>query len=375
MSICIRRARIEDRAAIERFIRIAYQELAPFKGPDRWCWQFVENPFRSDGNDLVPVWIALNGDEIVGQIAVQATDAQVAGKIYSAGWIVDVMILPAYRGRGLGHLLHQAVVNDSPLLLTLTMAPATRHMAERGGAITLGPTRQFSRWTRLRADDVQRYLVQRTAHRRRLRKAVRWACEDFAFHRLFALLANRWLSFRDRGVRRTLPIVSMVEVKSFGPEIDNLWQRTAASYPAICPRNSRFLNWRFVNCPQLQYHVFLARRDGAVVGYSVLRRAISEELRHGIIVDLFADRLDLAVFSDMIVHAVEYFGHEVSSVECATSLPELESLLRKNGFFNSRTLAPTVVTSDELLRNKIINLRNDWFFSKADHDWDQIHLG
>ena len=77
----------------------------------------------------------------------------------------------------------------------------------------------------------------------------------------------------------------------------------------------------------------------------------------------------------MISHAVEYFGHEVSSIECATSLPELESLLRKNGFFNSPTLAPTVVTADELLRNKIADLRNDWFFSKADHDWDQIHLG
>ena len=76
------------------------------------------------------------------------------------------------------------------------MAPATRHMAERGGAITLGPTRKFSRWTRLHADDVQRYLVQRTAYRKRLRQVVRWACEVFAFHRLFTLrAANRWLSF------------------------------------------------------------------------------------------------------------------------------------------------------------------------------------
>ena len=92
MSISIRRARIEDRTAIEHFIRRAYQELAPFKGPDRWCWQFVENPFLPDGHGFVPVWIALDCEEIVGQIAAQATDVQVNGKVYSAGWIVDVMI-------------------------------------------------------------------------------------------------------------------------------------------------------------------------------------------------------------------------------------------------------------------------------------------
>jgi hypothetical protein len=299
---------------------------------------------------------------------------QLAGKVHSAGWIVDIMILSAYRGRGLGHSLHQVVAHDMPLLFTLTMAPATRHMAERGGAITLGPTRQFSRWTRLLAEDVRRFLIQRTAHRKHLRQAARWICDIFAFHHVFAIAANQWLAIRYRYARRTLPSVLIVEVESFGSEIDDLWQRAAASYPAICPRNSRFLNWRFVKCPQLTYRIFLARRDGVVVGYSVLRRTISEELRQGIIVDLFADRRDIEVFSELIAHAVEHFGQDVASVECATSVPEIEMLLRKKGFFTTRTLAPTVVASDESLRNNIIKLRNDWFFSKADHDWDQIHL-
>jgi GNAT superfamily N-acetyltransferase len=372
MSICCRRARIDDRPALEIFVRSAYPDLVPFKGPDRWRWQFLENPFLPNIEGFVPVWVALDGDNIVGQIAIQATDVHVAGRVHSAGWVVDVIILPAYRGRGIGHLLHEAVVSDVPTLLTLTMAPATRRMAERAGAITLGPTWQFSRWVRFQADDVQRFLVRRTRHHRYLTKIVQLACGSFALHHMLALLINPWLSLRDRNYKPRPRSTSIAEVERFNPTIDGLWQRVAAGYPAICPRNSRFLNWRFVDCPQLVYHLFQAYRDGALVGYSVLRCKTSQELRQGVIVDLFANRRDPAVFRDLICHAVEYFGDEVASVECATSLLEIESILSECGFFKTRTLAPTIVVSDESLRSEIRGLRNEWSFSKGDHDWDQI---
>jgi hypothetical protein len=191
---------------------------------------------------------------------------------------------------------------------------------------------------------------------------------------VIAPLINFWLSLRDRSYRPVPRSTTIAEVERFDPTIDDLWQRAADDYPAICPRNSRFLNWRFVECPQLNYRIFQAYRAGALVGYSVLRRTTSKELRQGIIVDLFAIRRELTVLRDLICHAVEHFGHEVASVECATSLPEIESILSECGFFKTRTLAPTVVVSDGLLRADMRRLRNEWFFSKGDHDWDQIRL-
>ena len=371
MSICCRRAGIEDRPALEKFMRKAYPHLIPFKGPDRWRWQFLENPFLPKIEGFVPVWVALDGGDIVGQIAVQATDVRVAGRVHSAGWIVDVIILPDYRGRGIGHLLHEAVVSNVPTLLMLTMGPATRRMAERAGAITLGPTWQFSRWARLQADDVRHFLIRRTKYHEHVTKIVQLSC-GLGLHHLLGLLINPWLSFRDRSYKPTPRTISIVEVKCFDSAIDDLWHRVAGGYPAICPRNKRFLNWRFVDCPHLRYRIFQAYRDGTLVGYSVLRRTATQELRQGIIVDLLADRGEPAVFRDLISHAVEHFGHGVASVECATSLPEIESILSERGFFKTRTLAPTVVVSDELLHSEVGNLRKEWFFSKGDHDWDQI---
>ena len=374
MAIEVRRARLADLPAIQQFIRLAYEDLAPFKAKDRWRWQFLDNPFVPPAEGQMPVWIACDEDEVVGQIAVQGTDLQVNGRLHRAGWIVDVMILPAWRGRGLGHRLHAAVADNVPVLLTLTMAPATRRMAEQGGAITLGPTRQWSRWGRLQAMDVLRYLVQRTRHHRGLAQAVRLACDGMAAHRLFAGLVSPLLAARRSPAGAGPAAVSIRESEGFGAETNSLWAHAAPGYAAICPRRARFLNWRFRDCPQLHYRIFHAWRGETAVGYSVLRRAFDQELRQGIIVDVFAERDDANTYHALLVHAVALFGEEVASVECATSLPLLAGLLRAADFFPTRRLAPTVVVADPALRAEIAAAPQAWFFSKADHDWDQVHL-
>lgn len=180
---------------------------------------------------------------------------------------------------------------------------------------------------------------------------------------------------RDRRRKSTSSQLLVAEVHRFGPEVDMLWQRSNMDYPAICPRNSVFLNWRFVDCPRLHYRRFIAYRDGQAVGYSILRHTEAEELRLGIIIDVFAARRDHAVFERLISHAIDHFGGQVASVECGTSIPEVEKVLRSEGFHITRILAPTVVTSNDALRKEVASLRDSWFLSKADHDWDQIHLG
>jgi len=375
MNIEVRRARLADRPAIERFIVSAYEELAPFKGPDRWRWQFGENPYLPIEDDLLPVWIAIEGGDVVGQIAVQGLRLLLNGQEYSGGWIVDVMILPAYRGQGIGHLLHTAVTRDVPLLITLTMAPATRRLAERARAITLGPTWQFSRWRRLHSEDVRRYLTHRTIHRPSWNLLAHLAC-SCGFQGILAIVANGVAYANDRLHAHDLSADcdSVVQADKFGPEFDEFWQRTRLVYPAICVRDGRFLRWRFDRCPHLEYRKFVALRDGHVVGYSVLRRTLPQELRAGVIVDLLAENGDPLVYDALVRHAIDYFGREVASVECATSRPEIAEILRHCGFFRTRTLAPTLVAVDDALRNEALQLRNNWFFSKADHDWDQVHL-
>ncbi len=376
IAVEVRQGRASDRGAIAAFLEEAYGTRAGLKGPERWTWQFVENPYAHQPDGTVPVWIAVDGERVVGQIAVQEAALQVQDDRLAAGWILDVMVLPNHRGGGLGHQLYEAVARDVPTLVTLTMADATRKMGERLGAITLGEVHQLTRWVRPDPATVRRYLMVRTEIHPWARRMAVLGCRVGQFHRLLPLVVNPLLRLRDliRPVRPTSGATKIVEVSAFGDEVDDLWRRTRSDYPVIFPRDAQFLNWRFVECPEPSYRRFVASRDGETVGYLVLRNAEPVELPEGHIVDLYAARGDTTTIEDLIRHSLAFFGDRVAAIESGTSVPEIEAVLRRHGFVRTRTHRPTCVCADAGARARLSELKDTWFFSRGDHDWDQIHV-
>ncbi len=374
IAVIVRRATWSDRPAIARFIEDAFGARAQYKATPRWTWQFIDNPFGRRQGEELPIWIAMDGDRVVGQIAVQNALLQVEGKTMEAGWAVDIMILPSHRGGGIGHRLHDAVACDVDILMAISMAQASRRMAERHGCITLAEVHQLKRFVRLDAVSVRRHLLVRTANYRWANVLAHLSCNVFQFHLLFARLANPLLRLRHfvKPSLRGSGATSIVEVDCFGPDIDELWERTRGDFPVISPRDARFLNWRFVDCPQPRYRRFVAERCGRAVGYVVLRRAEAVELPQGIIVDLYASRRDVQTVDELVRHSLAFFGDNVFAVDCGTSVAEFEAVLRTHGFVRTRAHHPTCICRDSALRDRLAELRNDWFFSKGDQDWDQV---
>ena len=242
IAVEVRQGRASDRGAIATFTEQAYGARAKYKGPSRWTWQFVDNPFARQPAGAVSVWVTLDGDQVVGQIAVQEALLQIEEETLQAGWILDVMILPSHRGSGIGHRLYEAVARDEAILVTLTMADATRRMAERLGAVTLGDVHQLTRWVNLDPETVHRYLMVRTANHRRARRVARLGCRIAQFHRLFPLIVNPLLRLRDLVMAppRVSDCTRIEEVSTFGDDIDELWERTRRDYPVIFPETPGF---------------------------------------------------------------------------------------------------------------------------------------
>lgn len=296
-----------------------------------------------------------------------------------AGWIVDVMVLAGHRRAGIGHRLYEAVADDVGILITLTMADATRRMAERLDCITLGDVHQLTRWIRLDATTVRRYLMTRSAHRGRVRRALRRACQLLTATPRRSTLPARSQSAtcRSRPSHGTPPPPALDDHRrgpDFHQEIADLWHRTQRDYPVMFPRDPDFLNWRFIECPEPSYRFILATRGCSAVGYVVLRDPESVELPQGHIVDLYAAPTDTRTVEDLVRHSLAFFGRRVAAVDYGTSIPEFEAVFRRHGFFRTRIHRPTCVCPDRSLRDRFRQLKDAWFFSKADHDWDQIRV-
>lgn len=370
----IRRAVPDDLPAIQDFIRKTYGSSALFKGPDRWYWQFVDTPFRPAGDQGPTVWIALSDGAVVGQTAVQDGVAVIEGKQVPSGWIVDVMVDPDFRGHGLGHRINDAIMLDRAVLVTLTMAPATRRIAERAGCITLGPTRQFILPTRLGMRTVRRYLTYKAHDRPDRALALRLFAASGLGPALTATVAQGIARFR----RLTAPSgpgrdVEITEIDRFPDSYDMFWQKTAEHFSATFERSARFLNWRFCDCPDLIYRRFLLTSGGAIRGYLITRLGTLNELPIGVIADVFTRPDDHSALDALIAYAYDVLGPQAEYLEAAASTPSFEASLRRAGFIATRTMRPTVVCTDPATKAHMSRHLDDWHFTKADHDWDQIH--
>ena len=64
-NIIIRQATIQDRDKIWSFLKLAYKKYSRYKFPERWNWQYLNNPNWKGKN--LPIWLAIKDGEIIGQ--------------------------------------------------------------------------------------------------------------------------------------------------------------------------------------------------------------------------------------------------------------------------------------------------------------------
>ena len=371
-----RRLRAADLPALDDFTIATYGAAGAHKGRDRIGWQFENTPFRPKDDVADPtIWAAVTEDgDVVGEIAVQDGECRIDGAEYGAGWIVDVMVRPEYRGLGLSHRIHDEIMRERPCLITLTMAEATRRIAERANCITLGQTREYVCPHRLSTTTVRRYLKYKEGDRPDLVRWLRCFSNSLVGPAVVALGLRATVGLKRIFSSKPASVgFDFDEVDSFPDEVDDFWHDVKDAYPAIFDRSATFLNWRFRDCPELRYRRFLMHADGALRGYLVTRVGTEEELPVGVVADMFARPDDAPALDALLEHAHRVLGPRSEYLAAAASTESYRFALRRAAFIGMRTMRPTVVCSDEAARSAFQDNADAWHFTKADHDWDQIH--
>lgn len=367
--VTIRQAGVEDLPAIQRMIRDCYGPVAAFKSEARWRWQFLETPYPSEPSGLAPVWIATLSETVIGQIAVQPATMYVAGRPFPAGWIVDVMVRPEHRGRGVANRIHDAIAADGRTVVTLTMALATRKIAERAGAITLPPVYELVRPERLSGHTLVEVLKGPVERRGPLVRALGTAFLASGVGP--AMLAGGINLAAGLGRAPVRPATTSDSAPD-AAQADALFARCQAAYPAMFDRGAAFLNWRFGQAPDLVYDWVQARQGETLTGLALLRAPLAAELPVGVLSDLIAPP-EVTVLDELVARAVAAFSGRTEAIVAGASHPAQLAALKRHGFKVVRAHHPTVVSADKELLAELSSNEVVWSLSKADHDWDQVN--
>ncbi len=373
----VRRATLDDKQAIFRFLSKAYADRARYKFPERWEWQFEKNPFRNQ--DELPVWIAVDDEgTVVGQTCAMIEPLKIGSDTYRLGWGADMFVLPAYRGQKLGHELQNANYEGNEIFMTLVMSEASRHLEMKLGGFAVDSVTVFRRPARF--DAASAFAAFRKRLDSRWPGKVQGAASG-ALLRLLCLLRmdqpvgaliNVGRAMRGQRLLRCLDSgVDVRQVREFDQAADRLWDAVSPQFHAIVQRSSAYLNWKYVRQPHMNYELFSASRSGRMCGYVILRKTRSPESNTGIIADLFAPPGDRAVIHTLLAFAVRHLkNQQVERIVAASSVDAYKSALLALGFKKTAEVTP-------VYKSRVVPVPapGSWFLSRGDHDWDQYPYG
>ncbi len=159
---------------------------------------------------------------------------------------------------------------------------------------------------------------------------------------------------------------------------DVLWKRLDGRHAVMLVRDSRYMTWRYGECPTRQYTVYVALCDGEPGGFLVTRTATILGLDTGLIVDFIVDPRWVArrIGEALVVRATRDLAAAGAEVAVALMLerrPEYTAL-RRAGFFRCPPwLEPQPFTfvlkrHDDAIAAEIPTAIGEWFLTQGDYD-------
>jgi hypothetical protein len=196
------------------------------RGMERWEWQFRRNPMGTR------IMLAVAGD---GTVACQYAGVPVRAHtrdgdvVFDQG--VDSMVHPGFR-RGL---------KKDGIFIPSAYAYFDRWGFSGGCALIYG------------------YPV-----------SAPWRIGQKYFEQKLVRVVDYLIRPAELGAASGPAGVEVVTVRRFGPDADRLWDEAKAELACAVTRDARYLDWRYADCPDVEYELLVARRAGVARGLAVL---------------------------------------------------------------------------------------------------------
>lgn len=344
----IKQFELADQDALLSFLRTAYPDDPRKSEPAFWRWHYLENPFTSP--DDIPLWLVRSGKQIVGQLATIPVDLKVGSGTTRAIWILDFVILPEYRGRGLGKRLVLAARESFPTMITLGINEQSTAVFRSLKWVSLGAVHRYHRL--LYPGDAFGEVARLEPLRR--------------------LINLCYAPFRPRYARASDTRGGVLrEVTTFDASFADLWQRACTQWPCAVVRSPRYLEWQFARQPGKKFDVLGLYEHDQLLGYVVLFFRKAE--RHKVppkaaISDLGYDASGSPQVIDELLKAALHLALERRAGSLVTDVldPRVEAGLQRLGFWRIKT-APQFMAST-IEHQDLIYDESKWFLTRGDSD-------
>jgi FkbH-like protein len=321
--------------------------------PDRWRWMFLASARRIGVKPRL--WLHRQDGRIVGHMGSIAVRARIGAEDRDTGWLVDTMVLPAYRDQAVGSRLMVEAHDDQPFSLSLGQTSEMREIQLRLGWKQVAPL-QIAQLV-VRADSVLKGKLPRPAA---------WAA-GLGFRASGAV--RDWFSER--------ALFTVRPVDRFDERHDELWESTARDLTCAVVRDSSYLNWKYVDQPGQRF-ARLDVLDGpslrGVAVWMVREPDRHYKYRRAFLVDLVTPLADDASLQQVVRAACAFASElEADALLCHHIDARLTRALRACGFTLRKPERFLLVDPGLLPPAALAQLlsADNWYVTQGDSDVDR----
>ena len=337
---------------------VAFQKAAwPRRRADwvlpRWRWMSVDSARRLGVDPRI--WLYRDAGQVVGYTGAIPVRVKIGPEVRNSAWLVDTMVLEAYRSKAVGSRIMVQAHEDLPFALSLGQTAEMREVQLRLG------------WRRVAALEVAQLLIR---PENVLKGKLPWPAAVAAGLGLRASSA-----VRDLLRERTRSEVR--EVSRFDDRHDRLWASASSSMPCAVVRDASYLNWKYVDQPGQEFLRLEIVEAGEVKGIAVLSFREPDDVyqyRRAFLVDLVAPLGDESRLAQLLEAASAAAAERgADALTCLHIGAPLTKALRQHGFRLREPERYLLVDPGDLEPRTLDTVlsADSWFVTHGDSDIDR----
>ena len=350
-------------AVIEMTTRVLSSKRSHEDARKIWNWQFDNNPYAS--KDIPYAWVLDHDGKIVGSTGQVAFPMKVGSETVIAYANSAFAVKEEYRTYGVTLASKFWRNGEIPFLVATTANEVASRVDQAFGAQELAMGKNS--WIRVGrlGNLVQEFLDRQNGRLLRMVRRSRLPSFVLAFVNILCDIANE-LSF----VKLFEKKIQVERITEFGSEFDELWSEVSAHYDALSVRDSKYLNWRYVDYPLEKPYVFAAYDSDTLRGFAAIAVRPSGGVISALILELFTRPGDRPIQQALLRTALKCaFRHKADVVTSRTFPAEIGRFLKKNLFLAKKTSYSSYLFKDNAsVLSDLPGNEDQWFVSPGDPD-------